>query len=221
MWYATSVATIDSSYPWQNNVTTVVYFALPVSLMIVGIVASTFSVTSVATILCCCFLATQTVRRVFPALTGVEHPFGVLRGTKMGGTWRDGDVNFLVMSDHYEIGDVVRYKVPTRIEPRLHRVIDVMCSSDRDEGQLLLTKGDWNMVDDRFIYPDGQDWLTTRDNIKGKVIFTLPGLANSPIVSIIGVPKLIWLIIVLVYLPTLFLTRRVVVRCSHWALLEE
>ena len=73
LWLGISVACVDTSYPWQNNATAVVYFALPVSLTFVGTI-SAFGLPRVVAILCCCFLATQTVQRVLPALTGVKFP---------------------------------------------------------------------------------------------------------------------------------------------------
>ena len=104
----------------------------------------------------------------------------------------------------YEIGDITVYKIPGQDIPIVHRVLEThdvvktvkgsvfrhfgercrgllslcLCSvreaEPRPEGQLLLTKGDNNYLDDVELY-QGLDWLE-RKHIVGKV----RGLVHTP-----------------------------------------
>ncbi|CAH1251363.1 SEC11C [Branchiostoma lanceolatum] len=68
--------------------------------------------------------------------------------------------------DPIHVGETMVFQVEGRGIPIIHRVIKL---HKKVNGELkLLTKGDENPVDDRGLYPPGQEWLR-RENIIGKV----------------------------------------------------
>ena len=77
-----------------------------------------------------------------------------------------------------EVGDIVVYRVEGRKVPIVHRVLERYM--DLNGRELYLTKGDNNKVDDRGLYPKGQDWLERKD-IMGKVYGYVPLLGYPSI----------------------------------------
>ncbi|KAL6237672.1 hypothetical protein BDW75DRAFT_238092 [Aspergillus navahoensis] len=81
-----------------------------------------------------------------------------------------GDILF-VTNHHRDvaIGDLPVCWLPGKALPMVHRVHRVMYGQstsspnpDSTHQQLILTKGDNNLIDDTLMYPDGQDFLPRR-----------------------------------------------------------
>uniref|UniRef100_M8AUZ9 signal peptidase I n=1 Tax=Aegilops tauschii TaxID=37682 RepID=M8AUZ9_AEGTA len=87
---------------------------------------------------------------------------------------KKGDMVFVhnMSNEPFREGEVVLFKVDGFEHPIVHRVIKVY--EHRDTGEIrILTKGDNNSMDDRFLYASGQLWLQPHDII-GRVAGYLP-----------------------------------------------
>ena len=116
-------------------------------------------------------------------VTGPEFPIKIVLSESMEPTFQRGDVLFLVNSENESIGvgDVVVFKIEGLNSSIVHRVIKV---HKKVHGSLkFLTKGDNNQVDDRALYPPGQNWLLQK-NLVGRVIGYLPFIGFPAIVLI-------------------------------------
>jgi len=85
-----------------------------------------------------------------------------------------GDILFLTNTspERHETGDIVVYKISEGETPIVHRVMETHPDTapklgDSMSGQLLLTKGDNNPVDDLELYK-GSQWLEGK-HVVGKV----------------------------------------------------
>ncbi|CAM0947107.1 unnamed protein product [Alopecurus aequalis] len=107
-------------------------------------------------------------------VTGVRSPAMVVISGSMEPALKKGDMLFVhnMSNEPIRVGEIVLFRVPGREHPIVHRVIKVQESHDTGEIQIL-TKGDNNSVDDRFLYADGQLWLQPHDII-GRVAGHLP-----------------------------------------------
>ncbi|KAM3182347.1 Signal peptidase complex catalytic subunit S11A [Hymenolepis weldensis] len=78
-----------------------------------------------------------------------------------------GDLLFLTNfeSESLNVGDITVFKVDDREIPIVHRVLRIHQSNNGTVK--FLTKGDNNAVDDRALYPQGQDWLEEK-HVMGK-----------------------------------------------------
>ncbi|KAM3224599.1 hypothetical protein ACQJBY_057774 [Aegilops geniculata] len=107
-------------------------------------------------------------------VTGVKTPaMAVLSGSMEPGI-KKGDMVFVhnMSNEPFRLGEIILFKVDGFEHPVVHRVIKV--HEHRDTGEIqILTKGDNNSVDDRFLYASGQLWLQPHDII-GRVAGYLP-----------------------------------------------
>uniref|UniRef100_A0A453PRK6 Signal peptidase I n=4 Tax=Triticinae TaxID=1648030 RepID=A0A453PRK6_AEGTS len=75
-------------------------------------------------------------------------------------------------NEPFRLGEIILFKVDGFEHPVVHRVIKV--HEHRDTGEIrILTKEDNNLVDDRFLYANGQLWLQPHEII-GRVAGYLP-----------------------------------------------
>jgi len=125
-------------------------------------------------------------------LTNTESPIVVVLSGSMEPAFYRGDLLFLTnpASERYKVGDITVYQLPQGGVPIVHRVIetrDVSPTSkwvkkfstppssnwnDEVAGQLMLTKGDNNQVDDLELY-NGLEWIE-RKHVVGKVRGFMP-----------------------------------------------
>ncbi|KAG8652059.1 signal peptidase complex catalytic subunit SEC11A [Manihot esculenta] len=106
-------------------------------------------------------------------ITCSESPVVVVLTGSMEPGFKRGDILFLHMSkDPIRTGDIVVFNVEGRDIPIVHRVIEVHERRDSRDVDIL-TKGDSNDVDDRFLYKYGQNWLNPQ-HITGRAIGFLP-----------------------------------------------
>jgi signal peptidase I len=110
-----------------------------------------------------------------------ESPIVVVLSGSMETAYFRGDLLFLIKSSRpLEVGDVVVYKLDDREIPIVHRILRI--HKDRKDGTVrFLTKGDNNSVDDRTLYPPGQQWLLER-HIVGRAYGFLPYVGMVTIV---------------------------------------
>ncbi|KAG0376873.1 Signal peptidase complex catalytic subunit [Mortierella sp. AD032] len=112
--------------------------------------------------------------------TNCESPLVVVLSGSMEPAFERGDILFLSNPKKaIEIGEICVFKIPGRDIPIVHRIIDRHDSS-KTGGQLLLTKGDNNNVDDRGLYQElhtnrGKMWIEPKD-VVGRVQGFLPYL---------------------------------------------
>lgn len=106
-------------------------------------------------------------------LTKSESPVVVVLSGSMEPAFQRGDILFLDNSaDHFDVGDVVVFKIRDRDIPIVHRILKAHTSAEDDGDFKVLTKGDNNRVDDRGLYAPGQLWLQ-REDILGRAVGTL------------------------------------------------
>ncbi|KAJ4462350.1 putative Signal peptidase complex catalytic subunit sec11 [Paratrimastix pyriformis] len=99
-------------------------------------------------------------------VTGTESPVVVVLSGSMEPGFKRGDLLFLYNdATPVKVGDVVVYQVDDKPIPIVHRILRV--HQNQDGTMEYLTKGDNNQVDDRGLYPVGQDWLRP-DQIIGR-----------------------------------------------------
>ncbi|KAG0231969.1 Signal peptidase complex catalytic subunit [Actinomortierella wolfii] len=110
--------------------------------------------------------------------TNCESPLVVVLSGSMEPAFYRGDILFLSNpKTPIEIGDICVYKISGRDIPIVHRVID-RHDGKKPQQQLLLTKGDNNMGDDRILYQEtnyGQLWIRPNE-VVGRVQGFLPYL---------------------------------------------
>ncbi|WFC98064.1 signal peptidase I [Malassezia yamatoensis] len=103
-------------------------------------------------------------------VTNTESPVVVVLSGSMEPGFYRGDLLFLVKpSRPLEVGDVTVYRARDTEVPIVHRVLE---THSAPKGQLLLTKGDNNPMDDIMLY-NGARWLHS-DQIVGCVMGYLP-----------------------------------------------
>ncbi|KXN89760.1 Signal peptidase complex catalytic subunit SEC11 [Leucoagaricus sp. SymC.cos] len=109
----------------------------------------------------------------FGLVTNSESPIVVVLSGSMEPAFYRGDLLFLTnpASEKYHTGDITVYKIPGADIPIVHRVLETHDDKKKDK-QLMLTKGDNNLVDDIDLY-QGLQWLE-RKHIVGKVRGFLP-----------------------------------------------
>lgn len=100
-------------------------------------------------------------------ITNCESPVVVVLSGSMEPAYFRGDVLFLTNYEvPIDIGDVVVYKLPGQEIPIVHRSHIIQ---DKTDGEIfLLTKGDNNSVDDRGLYPRGENWIS-RSQVLGRI----------------------------------------------------
>ncbi|KAJ3269453.1 Signal peptidase complex catalytic subunit S11A, partial [Terramyces sp. JEL0728] len=90
-----------------------------------------------------------------------------------------GDLLFLALtSAPLNVGDITVYKIKGQPIPIVHRILEI--HEETETGKVkLLTKGDYNAVDDRGLYNKGQVWIEPED-VVGKAYAYVPylGLAS-------------------------------------------
>ncbi|KAJ9688617.1 hypothetical protein PVL29_014328 [Vitis rotundifolia] len=134
-------------------------------------------------------------------ITGSSSPVVVVLSGSMEPGFKRGDILFLRMTkDPIRTGEIVVFNVDGKDIPIVHRVIEVHERQDNGEVDVL-TKGDHNPKDDRFLYPYGQLWLQ-RHHIMGRAVGFLPYvgwvtiiMTEKPIVKyiLIGVMALLFI----------------------------
>ncbi|XP_044955409.1 signal peptidase complex catalytic subunit SEC11A-like [Hordeum vulgare subsp. vulgare] len=99
-------------------------------------------------------------------VTGVKAPAMAVLSESMEPGIKKGDMVFVHNKSNqpFHVGEIILFKVDGFELPVVHRVIEVHKHPDTGEIQVL-TKGDNNSVDDRFLYPIGQQWLQPHDII--------------------------------------------------------
>ncbi|KAL5003741.1 hypothetical protein BDV10DRAFT_198813 [Aspergillus recurvatus] len=126
-----------------------------------------------AQVVATCFMAWK----AFSLWAGTPYPVMVVTTESMLPAFAPGDVLFI--TNHHRdvaIGDLPVCWLPGRAFPMVHRVHRVTYGEqsnsnpdpDSTHQQLILTKGDNNLIDDTFMYPDGQDFLS-RSQVLGFV----------------------------------------------------
>lgn len=125
-------------------------------------------------------------------VTGSESPIVVVLSGSMEPFFFRGDLLLLFNdSSPIQVGEVVVYGVDEKKIPIVHRVVRVHASMD---GRVeLLTKGDNNSVDDRGLYPPGQEWLPA-DHVIGRARAFLPKVGMVTILMN-DYPKLKWTVL--------------------------
>ncbi|KAI9227874.1 MAG: hypothetical protein DHS80DRAFT_31315 [Piptocephalis tieghemiana] len=104
--------------------------------------------------------------------TNSESPIVVVLSGSMEPAFYRGDLLFLSLPDEpIAVNDICVFKIKGRDIPIVHRALRV--HNHTTAGQLVLTKGDNNHVDDRGLYNPGQDWIK-REDVVGKVKGWLP-----------------------------------------------
>lgn len=76
-----------------------------------------------------------------------------------------GDLLFLSLSSTpFRVGDIVVYTIKGQPIPIVHRILELH-KENRSGNLSILTKGDYNSVDDRGLYNRGQLWIEKEDII--------------------------------------------------------
>ncbi|KAJ5778836.1 hypothetical protein N7457_006556 [Penicillium paradoxum] len=129
-------------------------------------------VLAAAQVVATCFMAWKALT----IWTGTPYPVMIVTTESMVPAFAPGDILFI--SNHHRnvaIGDLPVCWLPDRAFPMVHRVVRVVYEeqSNPDLTQLILTKGDNNLIDDTLMYPEGQDYLS-RSQILGFVRGYIP-----------------------------------------------
>lgn len=104
-----------------------------------------------------------------------ESPIVVVLSESMTPSFERGDLLFLSKTfAPYRVGDIVVFKLQGQAIPIVHRILELHVSA-KNSTNSILTKGDYNPVDDRGLYNRGQMWIT-EDHIMGRVYAHLPYL---------------------------------------------
>ncbi|KAK2195875.1 bifunctional Peptidase S26B/LexA-Signal peptidase-like superfamily/Peptidase S26/Peptidase S24-S26A-S26B-S26C/Signal peptidase Sec11/Peptidase S26A [Babesia duncani] len=104
-------------------------------------------------------------------VTGTDSPIVVVLSGSMEPGFYRGDILFLAKTETVSAGSIIVFKLEGRDIPIVHRIISL---HEAEDGQLnILTKGDNNMVNDRSLYPRGQNWLSKK-HIVGTVLLRMP-----------------------------------------------
>ncbi|OQD79782.1 hypothetical protein PENANT_c044G06847 [Penicillium antarcticum] len=128
---------------------------------------------TVAHVIATCFMGWKALS----LWTGTPYPVMIVTTESMVPAFFPGDILFI--SNHpqnVELGDLPVSWLPHSAFPMIHRVLRVLYEdkSDPDSTQLILTKGDNNLIDDTLMYPEGQDFLS-----RSQVLGFKPGLPAS------------------------------------------
>jgi signal peptidase len=110
-------------------------------------------------------------------VTGTSAPVMAVLSNSMEPVFSKGDIIFVTHNkEPFVIGEIIVYNIPSKDIPIVHRIIDIW---DKDGEVKILTKGDNNNVDDKFLYAAGQPWLTP-NNVQGRVKASVPyiGIVN-------------------------------------------
>ncbi|KAI8908415.1 hypothetical protein EDD86DRAFT_191502 [Gorgonomyces haynaldii] len=112
-----------------------------------------------------------------------ESPIVVVLSESMTPAFERGDLLFLAHFDiPYQVGDIVVYKIKGQQIPIVHRVLEL---HEHNDGNIsMLTKGDYNQVDDRGLYHTynrGQQWIEPED-VMGRVYGHFPWMGMITII---------------------------------------
>jgi signal peptidase len=109
----------------------------------------------------------------FMVVLNSESPVVVVLSESMAPGYERGDLLLLNLWDRpVRVGDVVVFKQSGREIPIVHRVLRVHVRA-ADQKTFILTKGDNNPMDDRVLYPPGQEWISQQD-LMGRSMAYLP-----------------------------------------------
>ncbi|KAL5050524.1 hypothetical protein BDW71DRAFT_203913 [Aspergillus fruticulosus] len=126
-----------------------------------------------AQVVATCFMAWKALS----LWAGTPYPVMVVTTESMLPAFAPGDVLFVTNHrQNVAIGDLPVCWLPGKAFPMVHRVHRVMYGEQSNSNpdpvsthqQLILTKGDNNLIDDTLMYPDSQDFLT-RSQVLGFV----------------------------------------------------
>lgn len=110
-----------------------------------------------------------------------ESPIVVVLSESMTPCFERGDLLFLGMSNApLRVGDITVFQIKGHQIPIVHRILEVHIKEDGGE-QYLLTKGDYNPVNDRGLYNKGQLWVQP-DEVMGRVYGHVPYLGMITII---------------------------------------
>ncbi|EGF84301.1 hypothetical protein BATDEDRAFT_85317 [Batrachochytrium dendrobatidis JAM81] len=110
-----------------------------------------------------------------------ESPIVVVLSESMEPSFQRGDLLVLSMfSDPIRVGDICVYKIKGKDIPIVHRVLELH-ESQTSNKTLILTKGDYNPVDDRGLYNRGQLWIEPED-VVGRVVGHIPYMGMLTII---------------------------------------
>jgi signal peptidase I len=101
-----------------------------------------------------------------PAELGGPATYVMVRGTSMTGTLATGDLVVVVASDHYAVGDIVAYRIPSgpgQGDLVIHRITAVDAAGYQ-------TQGDANKSAD--------PWHPTQSDVLGRLEFRIPGIGQ-------------------------------------------
>lgn len=105
-------------------------------------------------------------------VTNSHSPVVVVLSGSMEPAFQRGDILFLWNRQRQnQVGDIVVYEIKGKLIPIVHRVLR---EHHNLEKQLLLTKGDNNMVDDLGLYAKKQGYLNQATDLVGTVKAYLP-----------------------------------------------
>ncbi|KAJ5456897.1 hypothetical protein N7530_012171, partial [Penicillium desertorum] len=130
---------------------------------------------TVAQVIATCFMGWKALS----LWTGTPYPVMIVTTESMVPAFFPGDILFI--SNHHrnvEVGDLPVCWLPHSAFPMIHRVLRVLYEEKSNPdltyySQLILTKGDNNLIDDTLMYPEGQDYLP-RSQILGFVRGYIP-----------------------------------------------
>ena len=114
--------------------------------------------------------------RSFMLVCGNESPMVVVLSGSMEPSMYRGDILVLYKQPTIDVGDVVVYQIANQATPIVHRISSIQDVYDKKTGKtqtMFLSKGDNNPVDDRGIYPKGQNYLP-EDYVVGHVFTHFP-----------------------------------------------
>ncbi|KAI8900283.1 hypothetical protein BC833DRAFT_582538 [Globomyces pollinis-pini] len=110
-----------------------------------------------------------------------ESPIVVVLSESMTPAFERGDLLFLAMTNEpLKVGDITVYKLKGQDIPIVHRILEI--HENTETGKIsILTKGDYNNLDDRALYNRGQLWIHPED-IMGRVYGHIPYLGMFTII---------------------------------------
>eukprot|EP01114_Cavostelium_apophysatum_P004476 TRINITY_DN1472_c0_g1_i1.p1 TRINITY_DN1472_c0_g1~~TRINITY_DN1472_c0_g1_i1.p1 ORF type:complete len:146 (+),score=9.38 TRINITY_DN1472_c0_g1_i1:185-622(+) len=113
-------------------------------------------------------------------VTGSESPIVVVLSGSMEPAFYRGDLLLLTLTDEpFRAGDIVVFKLDGKEIPIVHRALTV---HEKLNGDIdMLTKGDNNSVNDRGLYPRGQQWIN-KQHIIGRAKGFLPYIGMVTII---------------------------------------
>jgi signal peptidase I len=100
--------------------------------------------------------------KFFSLIVNTESPIAVVLTESMTPAFVRGDLIFLALTPSpLKVGDIAVFNLGLPY-PVVHRILEV---HDTNEGRKILTKGDYNPVDDRGLYSSNQIWVAEKDVI--------------------------------------------------------